>query len=451
MQTGDARRRSIARVQRIQTRFFLALATAMLVIGCGDDGTYYLEDDQIIEMRVISFSPALTRIIVDMGQSDLLIAVGTGDTAAPEFIERIGTPNDPDAEKLLRAKPTHVLLMSDEVEPPVNLAVLGTQTNFQVITFKPPKSVQEIRQTLFFEFEYDPVTDVPITTTVTPNLAGVLDLPLEAQDARKEFDIRLSELAAAVPTDKVRKRVLVLTQTLPAMIAAGKRTVFHDVLENWNIAINVARREKDPDGLIATDAVKKMAPDVILLMMPGAEPLGSLMSDDRLDVFRDLPDVPAVRDNAIHLINDPMALEPSTSLPQVAAQMAKAIYPDLSESIDQAMIRSIEEIFEQLLENAEKERLRLEAQNAAIIDDADNTDIQGDAVDDQPLAAPVTPFATSQPTSAPASRPATSQPASQPAEHAASPPAVDQADELSIELEVEPNLHHESDTDEAEE
>ena len=127
------------------------------------------------------------------------------------------------------------------------------------------------------------------------------------------------------------------------------------------------------------------------------------MSDDRLDVFRDLPDVPAVRDNAIHLINDPMALEPSTSLPQVAAQMAKAIYPDLSESIDQAMIRSIEEIFEQLLENAEKERLRLEAQNAAIIDDADNTDIQGDAVDDQPLAAPVTPFATSQPTSAPAS------------------------------------------------
>lgn len=70
--------------------------------------------------------------------------------------------------------------------------------------------------------------------------------------------------------------------------------------------------------------------------MPGAPALKDMADDPRLAGLRDLP-IPAVANNRVILLNDPLVLLPDSGLDRLAASMAKAVYPDLSPSIDSLM------------------------------------------------------------------------------------------------------------------
>jgi hypothetical protein len=74
-----------------------------------------------------------------------------------------------------------------------------------------------------------------------------------------------------------------------------------------------------------------LSPQVIILLMPEAPPPED--DDPRLAIFAGLP-IPAVTDGRITLINDPACLLPSTSIVRLAAQMARAIHPELTAEID---------------------------------------------------------------------------------------------------------------------
>src|SRR5690606_27253270 len=77
-------------------------------------------------------------------------------------------------------------------------------------------------------------------------------------------------------------------------------------------------------------------PEVVLLLLPEAPPLKSIDEDERLASFRGL-EIPAVVNNRIVLINDPLVALPSTSIVNIGAQMAKAIHPELADEIDRIM------------------------------------------------------------------------------------------------------------------
>jgi iron complex transport system substrate-binding protein len=145
---------------------------------------------------------------------------------------------------------------------------------------------------------------------------------------------RLTQTASANTPHAQLPRVLLLIGTHPLM-ASGPHTVLDDMLHyaggrNAVADATVGAPTLSQERLIGID------PDVILLFDPRGQPLRGVADDPRLAELRGLP-LRAVQNQRIHLIDDPLAVLPGTSLTRVAAAMAKLIHPELAPDIERTM------------------------------------------------------------------------------------------------------------------
>ena len=82
----------------------LMLVTATLVVSCS--GKPQAEDRGV---RIVSFSPAITKTVIDLGLADLLVG-RTGYCEDPGDVHVVGNLHEIDHERLLKLRPTHVLV-----------------------------------------------------------------------------------------------------------------------------------------------------------------------------------------------------------------------------------------------------------------------------------------------------------------------------------------------------
>lgn len=358
------------------TALLLAMLLSLLLAACdqsttGGPASGNPDEPERKSMRLISLSPALTQLVSDMGQGDLI--VGVDDSHALVFdnlkVPTVGTYDNTSAEAIIELKPTHVLVMAGVEGAPAALQKQAEANGFKVVTFAVPTDVREVIGILMGQF-VRPTGDGPGSDRVSSenSLAHLLGNDhsglVVANEMTRQLG-RIAELADSASVPGKRPRVLVVFSLEPRVQAAGPNTVLHDLLQQYAGAYNAVVPEirpisaaelnaisdpekrkqailaaaQDPEKTVGTAPVLdrekliEAQPQVIVLIMPGEPPLQSIDEDPRLLNLRGL-DIPAVKNNRIVLISDKTALLPATTLPTVAAQMAKAIHPSLTAQID---------------------------------------------------------------------------------------------------------------------
>jgi ABC-type Fe3+-hydroxamate transport system substrate-binding protein len=177
-------------------------------------------------------------------------------------------------------------------------------------------------------------TEVAASAKATaPGLGSVLHREHEAIQLKYRMFTQLARLSA-LTANLDRPTVLLVIASQGTVMASGPGTV-HDQLLGPAGGANAVADATVTAPEYGREMLLAVAPQVIVLLRPGDPPLEP--NDPRLDVFAGL-DIPAVRDGRIVLLNDPLILLPSTTLPRIAADLAKAIHPPIAEQVDQLFL-----------------------------------------------------------------------------------------------------------------
>ena len=296
----------------------LLLLLAFLILpACGQEPAPHapppVADAGSRPRRIVTLAPALTQMVVDLGEADALVGVAQNDAAAPEGLPVVGNFLNIDTERLLSVRPTHVFMMAGREGVPPRLQSLAEAGGFEVVSYPYPDSIREAMAILAPE-EGD--------TPDVRELGEVLDLESRAATLRRQTVDELQRIEASTQK-RPRPRVLMVFGTDPIM-ASGPGTVLDELLRYAGGA-NAAADAAITAPTFDREALVAMDPQVILFFQPGgAEPQPG---DPRLGPFTDLP-IQAAQESRIHLVTDPLALLPSTNMPQVAKVMAEAIHSE---------------------------------------------------------------------------------------------------------------------------
>ncbi|XAM00306.1 ABC transporter substrate-binding protein [Phycisphaeraceae bacterium D3-23] len=254
-------------------------------------------------------------MIIDMGEEDRLVGVAQHDDVSLG-LPVCGNYLDPDVELILSLEPDLILTESGVQPTSARLAELELAGVFEVVALPHVRSIDDVSDAL---------------THPEHGLGAVLRLQDTAEYTNRQMMGRLEAIAKQVE-GRPRPRVLMLLTTDPlGAIGAG---VTHDELLTLAGGDNVLA---DADaGYVLIDRqmlIDDLRPDVILLIEPNASAL--LADDARLRSLQGLP-IHAITEGRVVLIDHPQALLPSTSLPEVMAQMAAALHPDALGEIEPA-------------------------------------------------------------------------------------------------------------------
>lgn len=288
-------------------------------------------------LRIVSLTPGITRMLVDLGLGDRLVGVAEFDDAVPEGMNPpvLGHFLDVDMEKLAIADPTHILMMVGKEGAPANLVSLAESKGIELVVYPYPKTVADVARML-----HDPDDELePIS------VGEAVGRPGRAAALRRTLMGGLDAIAAVTARAGDRPRTLmVIGEGVPVM-ALGPGGPMHELLHiagGTNAAAG-GTNENVPAPTFDREKLAALDPEVIVLMLPKSPPLGDVATDARLATFRGLP-VPAVDRGEIHLMNDPEVLLPSTRMLDTAAGLARLLHPGLAGAIDAAVAEAATEV-----------------------------------------------------------------------------------------------------------
>ncbi len=325
-------RRILDSTTRMMPLFTMLLLVAL--VGCDRQTrpeTKLTNGEDLPQVRLVTLSPALTKMVIDLGQKDLIVATARNDNAAPENLPTVGDVLDLNTEALLRARPTHVISMSIKDGDNARLAELARRNNFMLATYPSPLNLDEVGRIIFDEME---LTTQGSGKSVR-SLGQVLGVPLAASKVKLRMLTQLAQLSE-LTSHADRPRVLLILASNP-VVALGPDTVHSQVLNNVNATNAVADASVGAPSLDREKLITA-APDIVLFLSPGGAPVEDLATDARFVLFRDL-DIPAVKNNRVVVLGDPLILLPASNVAHIAADMAKAVHPDLAEKVDAVMAR----------------------------------------------------------------------------------------------------------------
>lgn len=282
--------------------FFIILL--VVVAGCGRDGAPAAPTRPQDEVRIAALSPAVAVIMSDLDVADRVVARHGWDLALDRELPVGGDQAGLDYEMLLRVNPTHILLEWGARPIPVRLEQLAQQQNWTVHNYRllTLEEIEQAARDLHAKFG-----------------AGGADSSWEETDLAKRWRESLREREGLHRAG----RVLVLYSTRPPG-ALGPGSAHQQVLEA--IGGLPALTEGNPYITLDAEDVLRMAPDGIILIRPRGRdaPAAHASADEvRQQLGRvGMLDVPAVRLGRLALIDHPLGQLPSTSLTEIADEMA---------------------------------------------------------------------------------------------------------------------------------
>ncbi len=289
--------------RRDALRRLLLLVTCALILlpgGCDKRGPDSGDDS----LRIVSLSPAITQVLIELDLGHAVVAVGEGDDVAPADTPSLGRYVDLDLERLTTLRPTHVLAMTGKAGLPPRVTELAGQGGFALSDLAYPD-------------------DVDAAVRLVADVGRAVGRPergrLLAETVRRQLDD-----IAALTAQRDRPRVLVVFQTDP-VTASGPGTV-NDALLHIAGGLNAAADATVSAPIYDREALLALAPELVIVMQPGKPPLTG-MDDPRLGTLRGLG-IPAVEHGRVALLNDPAVLLPGPSMATTAASLAVALHPD---------------------------------------------------------------------------------------------------------------------------
>jgi iron complex transport system substrate-binding protein len=246
------------------------------------------------ECRIVSFSPAMTRALVDLGLGEAIVARSPYCTAVDESVPALGDLYSVDLEGLLRIEPTHIV-----IQPPVSgvdQAVLD---------------LAEAHGWVVYQKRLNTVDDIAAMTRDLGGLFDDFDEGVAARAGEVLDRIEALQRGRARPVDGPRAVLLMYSVDPPAVF--GQETYLGDVLDSLGY-INAA----PGSGWLTLTLEDLVRLDPPLIVYVGGAPGAG---DAPISQLSELP-LRAVRDGRVGYFEHPEALIPSTSVIEVAANLA---------------------------------------------------------------------------------------------------------------------------------
>jgi len=280
----------------------LALLVVLLAlpVGCtrqsGDDAAKSGDG----RLRIVSFSPALSRMLVDLGLEDHIVGRTPYGTFLDDSVAVVGDLQRVDYERLLDLQPTHVLIQAPRDGADERLLEMAEQHEWTVGQWTALNTIEDIEQVL----------------RELPNVLHEGSAEQRAAVARRSAELH-SEIAQALSpggADLWRGETL-LVYGLEPIGVFGRQTYLSDILHRLG-----ASNAVDAAGwteLTLEDVLRMDPPAVICIRSdadPDADPMEAIGAIGKLDIA-------AVRQRRVALLTDPSAMLPSTSIIDTAKRV----------------------------------------------------------------------------------------------------------------------------------
>lgn len=298
------------------TRWWLIGAAVLLSVGCGEDATTTppdsVEPAATSEQRIVCLSPAMTQIIEDLGYGDRVVGRNRWDFVAPLDTPIVGDNTTLDYEKLLRLRPTDIAIQTMREGIPAKLRELADRRGWRVWQW-PLEDHDSVLRAI-----WDPEGG---EGRDNDSLSGMLD---DTDAGHRLVGLVRGRLGAIARVTGARHKpnVLVVVGSEPIVMAAAANTYIDEILtvaggRNAIVGSTVLYPKLDAEKLLS------IAPDVVIYIPPH-DPPRPLRLPDGLDA-------------PVLVLADRRGLLPSSSMPLVASQMAKLLYPEFADAIDDAV------------------------------------------------------------------------------------------------------------------
>jgi ABC-type hemin transport system substrate-binding protein len=290
--------------------------------GASDDSGVSDSDDSVVSeddgMRIVSLTPAITQMLIDMGKRDQLVGVSKDDDSSLG-LPVCGSFRNPVTARIVELTPDVVLTESPSGEAGDSAKVLKALADKDVFDLKiipHSRSIADVYRALI-----DPAV----------GLGAAVGDQAAAERARDLMELRI-DLITAVVQDEKRPRVLMLIN--PTTLGAIGTGVTHDELlrraGGTNALAHISTGYLTLDRALLQETIR---PDIVLILEPGGSELQD--GDARLRAMEGLT-IPAVMDRRFAVIKHPHAMLPSTALPEVMLEMARVLHPGKTAAIQEA-------------------------------------------------------------------------------------------------------------------
>ncbi len=268
--------------------------------------------------RLVSLSPAITQMIIDLECGEQIVGVGAFDPVAPEGMVVVGDLYRIDYEKLLSLKPTDIFIQPSGGGVPARLKELAARNGWRIHAYRIDTLADVFGALTNTNAELQPTGDV----------GTALNKRREAEALMASIEGKLLKISR-LTSGRARPDVLVLVGTDP-LVAVGPGTFLNDLLAAVN-GHNVMSDALVPYPGLNREDVLAHQPDVIIVLS-GAPP----EEGKAWEVPPSLAGlkVIAVVDERVHRVAGPTVLLPSTGVANTAARLAKLLHPDVAGEID---------------------------------------------------------------------------------------------------------------------
>jgi ABC-type Fe3+-hydroxamate transport system substrate-binding protein len=251
-------------------------------------------------ITVASLSPAATEILLGMGAGEKLVAVSNFDPPRPatKNLPRVGDYQTTDWERLAALKP----------------AVMVTQFARDRL----PNGLVQKSRDLGIELVNVPITRLVDIYTAMTALGGAIGEPSAGAKAVAELKNKLDGVAKNSAGRRVRALIVIDDA---GRGVAGRDNYLNDILEVAG-GLNVIRPGTSPYPAIDPEMLSEVDPEVIFQLLPEASPL--VLTRAR-QLWKSMPNLQAVRNARVHILSDPLFMQPSQHVAELAQQFAGAL------------------------------------------------------------------------------------------------------------------------------
>jgi len=312
----------------------MLIALGVMLIGCSKSsptpkpGDAIEQTSETIESRFVVLSPAIAVMLRDLGFEDSIVAKHSYDSVLSDSIPAAGSHLDIDYELLIELEPTDVFFEKLATDLPERFRTLADEHDWRIWTYE-LKTLDDIATTI--DDLYLKLVGFPDPVKTDDNL---LNFEIDPT-ARFNIELPSARLARSwSPMGKVATnagRILILAGVDPPG-AMGPGSFHAQLIERLGITPAIEEggmwQELDFEDII------ELAPDSILIFTPKQPDANDLVGEPeimnwdeivtKVGKLATLP-IPAAASHRIAIIEHPLGLLPSSSLGQVADEIAAAV------------------------------------------------------------------------------------------------------------------------------
>lgn len=257
--------------------------------------------------RIISLSPSATEILYGVGAFERVVAVSDYCEYPPqvESLPRIGGWNNPQLERIAALRPD-LLIFADAQAPFIKekAEALGMKT-----LSVPDKTIE----------------DALAAIEIIGRAAGREE---EGRRLMEETRAKIEEVRART-SGLPRRRALCVVDRVPGTLreiySAAPGSFISQLVEVAG-GESIAPSAATGWGKIQKEAIVALDPEIIIdLMMQESE---GTLSEDTQKVWRELPQVRAVREGRVYALRDTKLIHPSQFVGDAAQRFAELIHPE---------------------------------------------------------------------------------------------------------------------------